>query len=59
MSYFSLVTLRQALATVQNQMLDIANNRMHGFGSAEYVRWENQANLIEASVRQAEANQDA
>jgi hypothetical protein len=50
MSPFSLVTLRQALATVQNQMLDTANDARHGFGSAEYVRWANQADLIEASI---------
>ena len=50
MSPFSLVTLRQALATVQNQMLDTANDARYGFGSAEYVRWSNQADLIEASI---------
>ena len=55
MTGFTLVTLRQALAVVQNQMLDTANDGVHGgFGSAEYVRWENQASLIEATIAQKE-----
>lgn len=58
MSGFTLVTLRQALAVVENQMLDAAVDS--GFGSAEYVRWSNQADMIEASIEQKEnADDDA
>lgn len=55
MQGFTLVTMRQALAVVQNQMLDTANDAEYGgFGCAEYVRWENQAALLEASIAQKE-----